>query len=148
MCVPNSPKCIAKLCVRIGFGVALALFGIAHLRTMDGFRVMVSDGLGPLAGLGTLWAYILPLLQIGGGVLLVANYRLDIAAWCAGIALASIAIGMPLKAVIGGVPLGEVAPAVNTTLLWLLVYLFVVKGLCCDAKKKEGAGSAHACPSC
>jgi uncharacterized membrane protein YphA (DoxX/SURF4 family) len=129
MSCPTSPKCIAKLCLRVGFGGALALVGVAHYMDLAGFTGMVSGGLGALSGIGTLYAYILPALEIVGGVLIVAGQKHDVAAWCAGVALASIAIGMLLKPVLGGVGLGEVMPAANNTLLWLLVYVMVVK--CC-----------------
>jgi len=142
---PTSPKCIAKLVFRVTFGLSLALVGLIHYMTLDMFTPMVADGLGPLTGLGTLWAYILPALQIVGGVLLVAEYRTDIGTWAAGVALGSIAVGMLLKSVLGGVALPEVMGAVNNTLLWLLVYVLVVK--CCLCKGGDG-GEGHSCASC
>jgi uncharacterized membrane protein YphA (DoxX/SURF4 family) len=151
MCCPTSPSCAAKLIVRVAFGGALALFGLAHLKTISDFTGMVSQGLGPLSGLGTLWAYVLPVLMIVGGVLFIVNYRTDIATWAAGVALASIIVGMPLKSVVGNVPLGEVGPGVNNAFLWLLVYLFVVKCLCPHGKEgseKQGEHSEHSCPTC
>ena len=130
-----------KLLLRVSFGVALLLVGVAHYQDLSGFKVMVSGGLGPLAPLGTLWAYIFPLLMIVGGGLIVAGKKSDIAAWCAGIALASIPIGMLLKTVIGGVPLGEMMAAVHNAFLWLLVYVLVVKFcMCCDKCEPETGG--------
>lgn len=147
-CCPTSPKCIAKCLFKIGFGGSLALVGVAHFKDMQGFSDMVAGGFtGVLANLAGLWAYILPLLMIVGGALLVVGYRLDIAAWAAGVALVSIALGMALKAILGTLPLGEVMPAVQNALLWSLLYLFVVKcGGCC----KEGGtgGGGHSCGTC
>jgi hypothetical protein len=142
MKLPTSPKCIAKLVLRVSFGGALALVGLTHLMDVSNFAPMVADGLGPLSPLGSLWGYILPLLQIVGGVLIVAKYRPDIATWAAGIALGSIVIGQLLKPVLGGVSLGDpmIMGAVNNTLLWLLVYLMVVKCCLCCGSCEQGSG--------
>ena len=101
---------------------------------------MVAGDLGPLTPLGNLWAYVLPILQVVGGGLILANKRPDVAVWCAGIALASIAVGMPLKAVVGGADLGGVMQAANNALLWLIVYALVVKGMCCGTCDSSGGG--------
>ena len=74
---PTSPKCIAKLLLRVSFGAALLLVGVTHLQNLDGFKGMVSGDLGRLAPLGTLWAYIYPLLMIVGGGLIVAGKKSD-----------------------------------------------------------------------
>lgn len=141
MSCPTSPKCIAKLLLRVGFGLALLLVGVAHFQTFSGFQGMVADGLGPLKPLGSLWAYILPLLMIVGGGLIVAGKKSDIATWCAGIALVSIVVGMLLKTVIGGVPLEQMMATVHNTYLWLLIYLIVVKCcLSCEECETGGGG--------
>lgn len=151
---PSSPKSIAKLLVRIAFGVSLALIGLNHYMTLDAFTGMVAGGLGPLSGLGTLWAYILPALMIVGGVLIVAKYRIDIGVWAAGIALASIVIGLLLKPVVGGVDITEVMPWVHNTFIWILAYFFVAKSCLCCGSCKEGdmvgaqGGQGHSCASC
>lgn len=124
----KSPAAISTVVVNASFGIALALFGLAHFLDMDGFTLMVTGGLdGVAASLAALWAYVLPLLMIVGGVLLVVGHRPDVAAWCAGIALASIAIGMPLKAIIGTAELSVVAPHVHNAFIWLLVFSLVTK---------------------
>lgn len=152
VCCPTSPKCVSRCLLKIAFGGALALFGLAHYLDMQGFVAMVTGGFtGVLFALAKLWAYILPALMIIGGALLIANYRLDVAAWCAGIALASIAIGMPLKAVLGTTGLTvEIGQAVNNALLWLLIYVFVVKCSGCAHKGGEGGmgGGGHSCSTC
>lgn len=127
--------------LRIGFGVSLALVGLAHYMDITMFVQMTAADLGPLAQVGKLWAYALPALMIVGGMLIVTKYRLDVGAWCAGIALVSIVIGMPLKAVIGGANLGEVMSGANNAFIWLLVYALVVKCAACGSGscKKEDA---------
>lgn len=151
---PSSSKGVAKLLLRVAFGVSLALIGLNHYMNLDAFSGFVAGGLGPLTSLGTLWAYVLPALEIVGGVLLAASYRTDIGAWCVGVALASIVIGMLLKPVFG-TPLDAVMPAVNSTFIWLLVYFFVVKScVCCGTCMPGGMGEHgehghdHGCPTC
>lgn len=146
---PSSSKGVAKLLMRVAFGASLALIGLNHYMTLDAFAGMTSSGLGPLTGLGTLWAYVLPALEIVGGVLLAANYRTDIGAWAAGVALASIVVGLLLKPVFG-TPIDSVMPYVNNTFIWLLAYLFVAKSLCCGSCHEGGMGGAqgHSCSTC
>lgn len=134
---PTCPKSVACCLIRVSFGLAVALVGLTHYMDIQGFTGMVSMGLGPLSGLGTLWAYILPGLMVVGGVLLAAGAYHHVASWCVGLALGSIIVGMPLKSVIGGVPLGDVIPAVNNTLIWLLVYGLTIKMACCEMEKKH-----------
>jgi uncharacterized membrane protein YphA (DoxX/SURF4 family) len=117
--------------LRISLGVSLLFVGLNHYMTMDGFTGMVSGGLGPLTPLGTIWAYVLPGLMVVGGALLALGMYMDIGSWAAGIALASIPMGLLLKSVVGGVPLTDVMPMVHTTFIWILVYYFAVKSCCC-----------------
>ena len=143
ICCPTSGKCVAKSLLRIGFGATLALYGVEHYMHFSAFAGMTTMGFsGILMSLAQLWAYVLPLLMIVGGVLLVIPYRIDIAAWCGGVALASIAIGMMLKTVLGTAALGDVGMGVNNALIWLLIYLFAVKGAscCCGGAKGAPAG--------
>ena len=96
---------------------------------------MVADGLGTLAPLGMLWAYILPGLMIIGGVLFIIGMFLDIGTWAAGLALASIPAGMLLKSVIGGVSMSDTMPAAINGFIWLLVFMWAVKcASCCGSK--------------
>ncbi|HLD08397.1 MAG TPA: hypothetical protein VJB60_05020 [Candidatus Peribacterales bacterium] len=155
MKLPPSPKCAAKILLRVSFGVALALVGVNHYMTISTFAPFVAGGLGPIDGLGTLWAYILPALMIVGGALLAAGYREDIGVYASGVALASIVIGMLLKPVFGDpASLGTVMPAVNDAFLWLLVYFFVVKSCLCSGSCKEGGmamgghGNQQSCGCC
>lgn len=124
--------------LRVGFGLSLMLVGIAHYMTMDAFAGMVTTGLGPIEMLGSLWAYILPALQIVGGALFVIGMYRIVATWAAGIALVSIAVGMLAKPVLSGVPLPDVMPSANNTFIWLLVFYFVVKSGCCGSCPTEG----------
>ncbi len=140
-CDIKSPKCAMKLVLRVTFGLSLLLVGIAHYMTLSMFQSMVSDGLGPLAFLGTLWAYILPALMIVGGALFVIGMYYDIATWASGIALGSIPIGMLLKPVLSGVALPDVMGMANNALIWIIVYALVVKCCTCCGSCKPGEGS-------
>jgi hypothetical protein len=121
----------------VSFGLSLLFVGIAHYLTISAFRGMVSDGLGAIALLGSLWAYILPALMIVGGALLVANKRRDLEAWATSVALGSIPAGMLLKSVIGGISLADTMPAAINAFVWILVYGLVVRMSCC------GSGSCN-----
>ncbi|OGJ66971.1 hypothetical protein A3B61_02995 [Candidatus Peribacteria bacterium RIFCSPLOWO2_01_FULL_53_10] len=102
---------------------------------------MVSDGLGAVSLLGSLWAYIMPALMIIGGALLVADKRRDIEAWATGLALGSIPAGMLLKSVIGGLSLADTMPAAINAFVWILVYGLVVKMSCCGSGACDKTGT-------
>ena len=137
MKLPRHPKCIASLVVRVSFGLSLLFVGLVHYMNFAAFKGMVSEDLGALSLFGTLWAYILPALMIIGGALLVIGMFLDIAAWTAGLALASIPAGMLLKSVLSGVSMANTMPAAINAFIWLIVYLIVVKSSagCCSGGK-------------
>jgi len=139
-CTPRTPKGIVKMLARIGFGLALVFAGIAHYQDST-FATMVGGGLGVLSSLGMVWGYILPLLMIVGGVLLAIGLFPVVAAWTAGLALASIPAGVLLKSVMSGVPLSDTMPAAMNAYVWLIMLLLV--------KPKGGCGSfgGACCPS-
>jgi len=149
ICCPTSSKCVSKGLLRIGFGATLALYGLEHYMHFQAFSGMTTAGFsGVLMSLAGLWAYVLPALMIVGGVLLVVPYRKDIAAWCAGVALASIAIGLSLKLVIGALApelAMQVGMGVNFALLWLLIFSFAVKGGCCGSSHGKEGAMGHVC---
>ena len=128
-CNTKDPKCAAKLALRVSFGLSLLLVGVAHYMNLEMFEGMVADGLGSLTFLGTIWAYILPALQIVGGALFAVGMYYEIASWTTGIALGSIPVGMLLKPVLSGVALPDMMPAAINAFIWMLVYVMVVK--CC-----------------
>lgn len=137
---PTHPKCIAALLLRVSFGLSLLFVGLVHYMTFTAFSGMVSENLGVLSILGTIWAYILPGLMIVGGALFVIGLFPEIAAWTAGIALASIPAGMLLQSVLTAVPLA-MNEAVNA-FIWLLVFFFVAKSsACCGSGKDECCSS-------
>jgi hypothetical protein len=130
----NDPKTAAKLVLRLSFGLSLLLVGITHYMNFEMFMAMTSEGLGPLTMLGTIWAYILPALQIVGGALFAVGMYYKIAAWSAGVALASIPVGMLLKPVLSAAALPDMMPAAVNAFIWLIVYALVVKMCtCCGA---------------
>jgi len=140
---PTHPKCIASCIVRVSFGLSLLCVGLIHYMTFTAFKGMVSEDLAALSMLGTLWAYILPALMIVGGALFVIGMFMDVAAWAAGLALASIPAGMLLKSVLSGVSIATTMPAAVNAFIWLLVYLVVVKSCasCCAGGKDSCCSS-------
>jgi len=101
--------------------------GLANYMAFEAFQGMAADGMGALTIVGTLWAYVLPGLMILGGALIALGMYMNIGAWLAGLALASIPVGMLLKPVLSGFSLADAMPSVVNAFVWLLVYLFVVK---------------------
>ena len=92
---------------------------------------LTPDSLGALSVLGTLWAFVLPGLMIVGGALFALGMYHQVAAWCAGLALASIPAGMLIKPLLSAVALPDVMPAAINAFIWLIVFMLVVK-CCCD----------------
>jgi hypothetical protein len=132
---PETPKGVASLALRLSFGISLLLVGLTHYMNFEPFQGMVVEGLGALEFLGMLWAYLLPALMIVGGALYTIGMYHEVAAWCAGLALGSIPVGMLLKPVLSGAPLPDVMAVAVNTFIWILVYYFVVKSCSCCCEK-------------
>ncbi|MDD5041676.1 MAG: hypothetical protein PHX87_04705 [Candidatus Peribacteraceae bacterium] len=131
--LPQCPLCIVGTVARISLGCSLLFVGLVHYMSFESFSGMVSEDLGALSLLGTLWAYVLPALMIIGGSLLVLNMFEEVALWAASIALGSIPAGLLLKSVVSGLPLSEtMQPAINA-LIWLIALIIITKvsGCCC-----------------
>lgn len=130
----SSPVAAAKMVVRIGFGIALTLIGIAYYQNASDFSEVVGRGLGFLEPLGMLWGYILPGLFIVGGVLIAVGVYPVVGSLVAGIALASVPVGLMLKSVLSGILIEDTLPVSVGALFGLLVYVTAVRGLggsCC-----------------
>jgi hypothetical protein len=125
-CSSSSPRCTAKKIVRVGFGLALAFVGFAHYQDPT-FAESVGRGLNSLESLGMVWGYILPGLFILGGLLLAFGIYAQIAAGVVSVALVSIPAGLMLKSAIGGISLGDTMPPAMNALVWLAVFLLIVK---------------------
>lgn len=128
-CSTHDSKGIAKLFVRIGFGLALAFAGLAHYQDPT-YAESVGRGLGVLEPLGMVWGYVLPGLMIIGGLLLAFGIYMHIAAYLSSIALASIPAGLMLKSAISGISLNDTMPPAMNALVWILVLMVAVKGGC------------------
>lgn len=132
-CSSSSPKCTAKKIVRAGFGLALAFVGFAHYQDPT-FAESVGRGLASLESLGMVWGYVLPGLMILGGLLLAFGIYGQIAAGVTAVALVSIPAGLMLKSAIGGISLGDTMPPAMNALVWIAVFLLVLKkkpaGMC------------------
>ena len=126
----HDPKSIARLVVRVGFGLALAFVGFAHYQDPQ-FAAQVGQGLGILTPLAVVWGYVFPGLMIFGGVLLAFGIYLHIAAYAASIALVSIPAGLALKSAISGLPLEDTMPGIANALIWIIVLLMSLNGCCC-----------------
>ncbi|HLD63605.1 MAG TPA: hypothetical protein VI913_01785 [Candidatus Peribacteraceae bacterium] len=126
---PDCPKCVSKLSLRVGVGLGVALIGLNHLLNIQTFPEMVAAGLGPLAPAGLAWGYILPLLEVVGGVMVALGLQAGKGTWLLGISLVSIILGLLLKGLLAAttlvpadeaVPLESVMGVVQGTFLWLI----------------------------
>ncbi len=141
----TSPKCASKLALRLAFGLSLALIGLSHYMMAAQFAGMTAAGIETVPVLGTLamiWGYVLPALEILGGLSLALGLFRGIGSLLAGIALASIPVGLLLKAVVSGAMTPETGTWVVNTFIWMLVYVKVVKYSSCGSCCTAGAGAA------
>ncbi len=119
---------VAKLVVRIGFGIALALVGVAHYLDAATFAEAVGRGLGALEPVGMVWGYLLPGLMIVGGVLIALGFLPAVGAFIAGVALVSIPAGLMLKSVLSGLSLNDTMPPAMNAIVWILFYVAAIRG--------------------
>ncbi len=124
----SHPVVVAKHVTRIGFGIALALVGIAHYMDAATFAEAVGRGLGVLEQAGMVWGYLLPGLMIVGGVLIALGIFPAVGALVAGVALVSIPAGLMLKSVLSGISLNDTMPPAMNAIVWLLFYVAAVRG--------------------
>ncbi len=102
------------------------MVGVSAYRDFSPFVANVTDGLGWMSGIATVWAYLLPgLLILGGGTLALGRYSVA-AAYTGGIALGSIPVGLLLKNVMTGVPLPDMMAAAYPIVVLMLAFYFAV----------------------
>jgi hypothetical protein len=123
---------VAKLVVRIGFGIALALVGVAHYLDAATFAEAVGRGLGALEPVGMVWGYLLPGLMIVGGVLIALGFLPAVGTFVAGVALLSIPAGLMLKSVLSGLSLNDTMPPAMNAIVWILFYVAAIRGFSCQ----------------
>ena len=104
----------------------MVLIGIAEYRDFAPFVANVTDGLGALSLLGTMWAYVLPALFIFGGAMLMVGRYPHVTAWIGGMAFASIPAGMLFKTLMTGIPLPDMLAAAFPSLVWMLAFTFAI----------------------
>ena len=129
------PKCIAGILLRVSLGLSLMFIGVNYYAHVQVLAVTMRTGFGYFTGVADSWAYVMPGLLVIGGVLLLIGQHLDVAAWAAGIALASIPAGLLAKATLGVAPLSAVMPQATQSLLWLIVFYLACSSCCCEAPK-------------
>ncbi len=113
--------------LRFALGATMVCIGIAAYRDFAPFTALVTDGLGAISFLGTVWAFLLPALLIFGGVFLIVGRYLVLAAWTGGLALASVPFGLVLKTVMTGLPLPDMLTASYPAFVWLLAFVIALK---------------------
>jgi hypothetical protein len=100
----------------------MVLIGISAYRDFAPFVANVTDGLGFLSAFGTVWAYLLPALLIFGGIFLAVGRYGYISVLTAGVALASVPIGIMLKNTITGLPLPDMMAASYPSMVWIIAF--------------------------
>ncbi len=119
---------VAKTVVRVGFGIALALVGVAHYQDAATFAEAVGRGLGSFEAIGMIWGYLLPGLMIVGGVLMALGVYAQVGTLLAGVALLSIPAGLMLKSVLSGLSLNDTMPPAMNAIVWVLLYIAAARG--------------------
>jgi len=108
--------------LRVSVGITMVLIGISAYRDFAPFVANVTDGLGFISSLATVWAFLLPALLIfGGGLLAIGRYGY-IAALTGGLALASVPVGLMLKNTITGIPLPDMMVAAYPSMVWIIAF--------------------------
>lgn len=137
-----SCNCSCKVCPtdyamwvpRIGFGVALAGFGLNHYRFIGDFTGMAASVYPSVPILGTLaglLAYIVPALMIVGGILFAIDQQRCISKSCILAALGGIIGWAGLGVLVGDGSAGPtLMPMIQGAILWLVGY-YIIKKMCC-----------------
>ena len=144
----HSPKGVLALILRVSLGLSMVFHGATLYKDFAGFAGMTAGGLGPLAPVGTAWAYLMPALLILGGVLIALNYYFIYGVWLAGLALGSIPAGMLVKPLLSATSGGDMMGAANNAFIWLIMLTLVVKlsKCCCGSGEcKPGEGHGGGC---
>lgn len=135
----KSTAFVSNLLLRVSVGVSMTLVGAAQYRDFAPFVANVTDGLGALSILGTIWAYLLPALLVFGGAMLAIGRYSFITAWVGGIAIGSIPVGFLLKTVMTGLPLPDMLEATYPILIWLIAFTLALNPFPDQAAPEEAA---------
>lgn len=136
----------AKWLPRIGFGLALAGFGVNHYRNLAGF-VEMSKGAFPtvpaLAMAAGLLAYVVPALQIIGGLLFAIGQLKCISKICILASLGGIMGYAGLSVMVGDASvMGNAGAAIQNASIMLVTYWVIQKMLCCGGSSACAPGAS------
>jgi uncharacterized membrane protein YphA (DoxX/SURF4 family) len=148
----SSLGCCSVWLPRIGFGVMMIGFGVSHFRDLPGFIGMTQSpftSIPALAMIAGVLAYVIPVLEIVGGILFATKQLSHVAKFCllatfggimgwagVGMMVADPSMGMMLGTAFQGASIG------------LIVYWVIKKMSCCGAKSCGGSCSVGTCPAC
>ncbi|HRH93130.1 MAG TPA: hypothetical protein PKV72_01215 [Candidatus Peribacteria bacterium] len=155
--VQPCPSRYAPWLVRIGFGVALAAFGVNHYRYLTEFVGMTKGVFPTVPAVGMVFgylAYVFPLVEIVGGVLFAVGQLKCIAKICVLASFGGILGWAGLALALGDMSIGQtVGPAMQMACIMLITYTVIKKMSCCGMGCGAGAaacgcgkGGACACP--
>ncbi len=151
----SSLSCVSPWLPRVGLGLALVGFGVAHYRFFGGdtgFHAMAMQPLqnvSLLAMLAGLLAYIVPALQIVGGALFATKQLCYISKFCILAALGGILGWAGLAMIVGGPEAaGGAGQAINGAIIFLLGYSLVKKMECCSSTCSPGGSACGSNSNC
>jgi uncharacterized membrane protein YphA (DoxX/SURF4 family) len=145
------PSRYAAWLPRIGFGVALAAFGVNHYRFLPEFVQMTQGAFPTVPALGMVFgwlAYVFPLLEIVGGIAFALPFgnmkciaKMGILASLGGImGWAGLALAL------GDANIAQsVGPAIQGASVMLVTYWVIKKMSCCGTCAPGSCGTGAAC---
>ena len=129
---------------RIGLGVAIAGYGVNHLRFIGDFVAFAQSpypSIPVLTQLVGLLAYVFPLLMIVGGVLFAVGQLKRVSKFCILASLGGIIGWGGLGVMVGGPAAGgQMMEGIQNAIGFLLAYYVVKKLSCCGCKSGSGSG--------
>ncbi len=155
--VQPCPSRYAPWLTRIGFGLALAAFGVNHYRFLTEFVSMsksVFPSVPAVAMVAGVLAYVFPAFEIVGGVLFAVGQLKCITKICIHASFGGILGWAGLALALGDMSIGQtVGPAIQGACTMLIAFWVIKKMSCCKSCAPGagacgcGKGGACACPT-
>ncbi len=149
--VQPCPLRFAAWLPRIGFGLALAGYGVNHYRNLEMYVGMAGGAFPKIALLGMLamyLAYVVPLLQIVGGVLFATKQLGCVSKFCILASLGGILGWAGLSVMLENPDMTLMGAAIQNAGMFLIIY-YVIKMMSCGSCGMMGkscmTGQAGAC---
>ena len=144
------PSAKAPWLLRIGFGLALAGLGVNHYRDIANFVAGAQGAFPTVPSVGTIamyLAYVVPALEIAGGVLFAVGQLKCVAKICICAALGGILGWAGLAIMIDTPDMNMMGMVIHNTLMFIVGYHIIKKMSCCGSmcSTKGACGSGCMC---